>query len=51
VLVVEPGPEFLEVSAHGAALMDGSRAGAAFEAGLRQGDAELAKRFGAAGLG
>jgi NTE family protein len=51
VVTVEPGPEFLELSANGAALMDGSRAGAAFDAGVRQGDAELAERVAAAGLG
>jgi NTE family protein len=51
VLVVEPGAEFMEVSANGTALMDGSRAGDAYEVGVRQGDAELAKQFVAAGLG
>jgi NTE family protein len=49
VVVVEPGPEFLRISANGAALMDGSRAGAAYDAGLRQGDGALAERV-AAGL-
>jgi hypothetical protein len=48
---VEPGAEFWEVSEHGTALMDGRRAGDAFDAGLRQADAELAEQVGAAGLG
>jgi NTE family protein len=51
VLVIEPNAQFLEVSANGAALMDGSRAGAAFDAGVRQGDAKLAEEVAAAGLG
>jgi NTE family protein len=51
VLVIEPGPEFTGISENGAALMDGSRTGAAYEAGVRQGDAELAERVAAAGLG
>ncbi len=46
VEVVEPGPEFLEVSGMGLSLMDFSRVGQAVEAGLHQAVAE-ADRLGA----
>jgi NTE family protein len=41
VEVIEPSAEFGELSGWGRYLMDVSRTGAAFEAGLRQGDAEV----------
>ena len=43
VEVVVPGDEFLEVSGWGLELMDFTKAGAAFQAGLRQGGAEAGR--------
>ena len=43
VEVIEPSQEFAELSGWGRYLMDVSRTGAAFDAGVRQGDAEAAR--------
>ena len=39
--VIEPSQEFGELSGWGSALLDVSRTAAAFDAGLRQGEAEV----------
>lgn len=46
VETVVPGPEMLEVSGWGMNLMDFTLAGAAYEAGLRQGEAEATRLAG-----
>ena len=46
VEAVVPGPEMLEVSGWGMNLMDFTLAGAAYEAGLRQGEAEATRLAG-----
>ena len=46
VETIVPGPEMLEVSGFGLNLMDFTRAGAAYEAGVRQGEQEAARLAG-----
>ena len=46
VETVVPGPEMLDISGWGAQLMDFTRAGAAYEAGLRQGEGEAERLAG-----
>lgn len=46
VETIVPGPEMLEVSGYGLNLMDFTRAGAAYEAGVRQGEQEAARLAG-----
>jgi NTE family protein len=46
VETIVPGPEMLEVSGYGLNLMDFSLAGAAYEAGVRQGEQEAARLAG-----